>query len=46
MHIKASTIYRQKEPGGHEAPPIIDVERDDIYDRADKESIGSDSDCS
>ena len=46
MHINTSTIYRQKEPGGHEAPPIIDVEREDIYDRADKESIGSDSDCS
>jgi hypothetical protein len=46
MHIKSSNIYLQKEPGGHDLPHIVDVEQEDIYDRADKESIASDSDCS
>ena len=47
MHIKASSVHRQTEPGGHDSQNIPIGDRDDdIFDRVDKESISSDSDCS
>ena len=49
MHIDKQTFYRQTEPGGKYPlpfPPDDDnADDNDIYDRTDKGSVASDSDC-
>ena len=49
MHLKPSTMYQKREPGGQHSSSIFVGTRDeydDIYDKGDKESITSDSDSS
>ena len=49
MHIDKQTFYRQTEPGGKYPPPFPpdddNADDNDIYDRTDKGSVASDSDC-